>query len=259
VKKAIVLVLAVVLVSSGLLAGCAGGLVTGSGKLETRQFNLSDFTRVDIGSAFEFEIVQSGSYSVSITADDNLFEYVQVSKEGETLHIGLKTVISLGSATTKAVVTMPQLRSLDISGASRGTVANFSSGENIDIGVSGASNVDLGEISTGDAKFDISGASQVTGDITASDAEFDIDGASTAQLEGSAGNLAVSAEGASRVKLAGFTVTNADVNLGGASTGTVNLNGRLDANLSGASKLQYIGEPTLGTLNTSGGSTVSKK
>jgi len=55
------------------------------------------------------------------------------------------------------------------------------------------------------------------------------------------------------------TVNNADVNLGGASTGTVNLHGRLDTDLSGASKLEYVGEPTMGTINISGGSTLSKK
>jgi hypothetical protein len=61
------------------------------------------------------------------------------------------------------------------------------------------------------------------------------------------------------MKLAGFTVNNADVSLSGASNGTVNLSGKLDANLSGASKLEYIGEPTMGAINTSGASTISKK
>ncbi len=65
--------------------------------------------------------------------------------------------------------------------------------------------------------------------------------------------------GASRFNLGGFIVNNADVTLNGASTGTVNLSGRLDANVSGASRLSYIGEPTMGTINTSGASTISKK
>jgi len=78
-------------------------------------------------------------------------------------------------------------------------------------------------------------------------------------LEGSANDVVVEADGASRVKLAGFTVNNADVSLGGASNGTVNLSGKLDADLSGASKLEYMGEPRMGTINTSGASTLSKK
>mgnify|MGYP001059219324 CR=1 FL=1 len=101
-KKAIVTVLVAVLLTSGLLVGCQGGVVKGSGNLKTEIFNFSDFTRVDVSSAFEAEIAQSGSYSVSITADDNLLEYIRVSKEGQTLKVGLKTITSLGPVTLKA-------------------------------------------------------------------------------------------------------------------------------------------------------------
>ena len=251
--------LVAVLLTSGLLVGCQGGVVKGSGNLKTENYNLSDFTRVDVSNAFKVEINQSGSYSVEVTVDDNLFKYVDVSKEGETLKIGLKTVALLGPTTLKAEITMPQLRSLDFSGASKGTVSNFSSTENLDIQVSGASSVELVEISAGDVKFNISGASKVTGDITAGDAELEVSGASTVQLEGSASDIDVDASGASHAKLAGFPVNNANVRLSGASSGTVNLDGRLDANLGGASKLEYIGEPAMGTINTSGASTLSKK
>ena len=258
-KKAIIATLGVVLLISVLIAGCQGGAVKGSGNVKTENFNFSDFGRVDISSAFEVEIAQSSSYSVAVTVDDNLFKYVDVSKEGETLKIGLKTVTMLGPATLQAKITMPKLRGLDLSGATRGIVSGFSSAENLDIEVSGASSLGLVDISAGNVKFDISGASKVTGDIIAGDTDFDVGGASTVQLEGSAGDVVVEADGASRMKLAGFTVNNVDVNLSGASTGTVNLDGRLDADLSGASKLTYIGEPTMGTINTSGGSTLSKK
>jgi hypothetical protein len=54
-------------------------------------------------------------------------------------------------------------------------------------------------------------------------------------------------------------VGNADVILSGASDATINLAGRLDADLSGASKLEYIGEPTLGVMDATGASTVKRK
>jgi len=258
-KKTILATLTAVLFMSVLLAGCQEvGIVKGSGNLATEEFYFSDFTRVDIGSAFEVNIVQSDSYSVSVTADDNLFDYIQVSKMGTTLKIDLKTAQYI-DITTRAEISMPQLRGLELSGATHGTVSGFSSTESLDIEVSGASSLDLAEMSAGDVEFDVSGASKVTGDITASDAKFDLSGASTAQLEGSASDIVVKASGASHVELAGFPVNNADINFSGASTGTVNLDGRLDANLSGASKLSYIGEPTMGTINTSGGSTLNKK
>jgi len=257
-KKVIVAILVAVLLTSGLLMGC-GGAIKGSGNLKTETHDFTDFTRVDVSSAFEVEVIQSSSYSVEVTVDDNLLKYVDVSKGGETLKIGLKTVAVLWPATLRAKITMPQLRGLEFSGATHGTVSNFSSTDNLDIDLSGASSLDLVDISAGDVKLDISGASKVNGDITAGDTDFDLSGASTVQLDGSAGDIVVKAGGASRVKLDGFTVNNADINFNGASTGTVNLDGRLDADLSGASKLSYIGEPTMGNINTSGASTLSKK
>jgi len=258
-KKAIVAALVALFLTSGLLVGCVGDIITGSGNLETEEMDFSEFTRVEVSSAFEVEIAQSDSYSVSVTADDNLFDYIQVSKVGETLKIGLRTVSIQWPATLQANVTMPQLHGLNLSGATNGTASGFTSTENLDIEVSGASSIELAEISAGDAMLNISGASDVTGDITAGDVNLNVAGASTVQLEGSASDIVVEASGASRVKLGDFTINNADVSLSGASSGTVNLSGRLDADLSGASNLEYIGEPTLGTMNISGASMLSSK
>ena len=105
----------------------------------------------------------------------------------------------------------------------------------------------------------VSGASRINGSITADDAGFEVSGASIVQLQGSAKNIVADVSGSSIFNLGDFVVNNADITLSGASLGTVNLNGRLDADISGASKLSYIGEPIMGDINTSGASTLSKK
>jgi len=241
-KKAgiiIAIVAAVAVICTVLIVKVWPGVLIGSGNLETEGYTFTNFTRVEISSAFEFEIKQSSSYGINVTADDNVMDYVQVSQDGQTLKIRLATITGLRLVTLRASVTVPQLSGLTVSGASRGTVSNFSSAEDLNVTVSGAS--------------------RVTGDITAGNAEFDISGASTIQLEGSADDMVAIVSGASRFNLDGFTVNNADVNISGASTGTINLNGELDANVSGASTLLYIGEPTMGTINVSGASTLREK
>ena len=79
------------------------------------------------------------------------------------------------------------------------------------------------------------------------------------ELAGSGNDANISTSGASELDLVDFLINNAEVKLGGASNATLNLAGRLDANLSGASHLKYIGEPTLGSIKTSGSSTVSEQ
>ena len=258
-KAVISIILVAALVTAVLLSGCwLFGVVTGSGNLVTEEMDFSDFTRVEVGHAFEVEITQSGSYSVSITADDNLFEYIQVSKSGETLKMGLKSPYGYQSVTLRAKITMPELHGLDLSGATRGTAQGFSSSHDFVLELSGASSLDMVDMSAGDIKFDLSGASVVTGSISAVDAQFDLSGASRVELEGSANNMLITSSGASHLELADFPVRKVDINLSGASEASVNLCVKLDVDLSGGSNLRYIGEPILGDLNISGGSVIEK-
>jgi hypothetical protein len=238
-KAAIIIIVVVAGISTAVILGGWPGILIGSGNLETKEYSFADFTAIEISSAFQFEVEQSGSFSINITADDNAMDYVQVAKNGQTLTIGFRNAPGFRRVTLKASIAMPQLRGLTVSGASRGTISGFSSGEDLDVTVSGAS--------------------RVTGDITAGNAEFGISGASTIQLEGTADDMVAEVSGASRFNLDDFTVDNAEVNISGASTGTINLTGRLDADVSGASTLLYIGEPTMGDISVTGASTLRQK
>jgi hypothetical protein len=267
--KILTAVMIALLLVTFLISGCQTILVSKNGETETgeteiRQYNFSEFTRVDISSAFSYEIKQSDTYSISITANNNLFDDIKVAKEGQTLIIGMEIpgahwAVFNNNPNIKAVITMPQLQGLDSSGATHGIVADFSSTEKLDVTASGASSVELVEIIAADTAFDVSGASEVTGDIIVKDLELEVSGASTVQLKGSANSLAVDGSGASHLKLADLKVGNADVTLSGASDATINLAGRMDADLSGASTLEYIGEPILGIMDTTGASTVKRK
>jgi len=271
-KKLIILtaVLPVLLVATFLFSGCGVILVpkdgeTETGEIETRQYDFSEFTRVDISSAFSYEIMQSDTYSISITANNNLFDDINVAKEGQTLIIGMEfpevtwAIKINANPSPKVVITMPQLQDLDSSGATSGIVANFSSTADLDVTASGASTVELVKISAADVILDVSGASKVTGDIEAKNMELEVSGASTVQLKGSADSMAANVSGSSVLKLADLEVENASVALSGASNGTINLDGSLDAKLSGSSRLVYIGEPVLGNMDITGASTLKKK
>ena len=266
-QRTLMAILVGLLLTALLISGCQSILVTRSGETgteetETRQYNFTEFTRVDIGSTFSYEIEQSDSYSISITANNNLFDDIKVTKEGQTLKIEREipwTLFDIGSDRPKAVITMPQLYGLDSSGATNGAVSRFSSTDDLDIIVSGASSVELVKITAGGIYFDISGASDVAGDLKTGGIDLDISGASLIQLEGTASDIDIEASGASHLNLAGLTVNNASVTFSGASDGTVNLNGRLDIKLSGASELEYTGEPTLGEMDITGASTLKRK
>jgi len=194
--------------------------IEGSGNVVTRTMDFSDFTTVDVGGGFRVEITRSSSYSIRVTADNNTFDYIDVYKTGDTLTIGVKSGFSFRSVTLKADITMPNLYAVTLSGGTQGTAKEFTSTHDFALVLSGGS---------------------------------------TIELEGAASNLDLVASGGSRSDLSDFPVHNATVLLSGGSQATINLNGTLDANLSGGSQLQYIGTPTMGDISTSDGSTITKK
>jgi hypothetical protein len=133
---------------------------------------------------------------------------------------------------------MPELTGLALSGASRGNLDGFRSTRLVEIDVSGASQL-RGRIEAGDGRVKASGASQV-------------------DLSGSANNVTVEASGASQLHLSGLEVNDADVEASGASSVSIDCSGRLDVRASGASRVRYRGNPSMGKIDTSGASSVAR-
>jgi hypothetical protein len=229
-----VVVTVVLLVAFGVI----GGVIIGSGNLTTRNFDLSDFTEIAAQSGFQLELVQSSTFSVEVTADDNVMDYIEVYKSGNTLKIRPQWNRSFRSATLRAKVTMPDLYEIKLSGGSQASISSFNSSHDLSVG--------------------LSGGSSVTGDIIAGDVYLDLSGGSQVNLQGTADNLDVNGSGGSQLELGAFPVHNVDINLSGGGRATVSVNGTLDVNLSGGSHVTYIGEPTSIDMNLSGDSTVSK-
>jgi hypothetical protein len=226
---------------AGLLAlvGCNAAMVTGSGNVITREFDFSDFDEVEIGHAFQGTVTQGDDYRVVVRIDDNLEEYLRAEQNGNRVSIGFENMIGITRATMEYEVVMPSLTALHASGATEARVSGFSSADAF----------------TAEA----SGASRIEGDITTGDLTANASGASTITLNGSGGNVQADASGASTVNLEAFTTADANANASGASTITVNTTGRLDAEASGASNVYYVGQPTLGNIDESGGSDVSSR
>jgi hypothetical protein len=220
-KKVIWGIVGAVVLTVVLLAvfGVLGGIIIGSGNLTTRNFDLSDFTEIAAQSGFQLELVQSSTFSVEVTADDNVMDYIDVYESGNTLKIRPQWNRRFRSATLRAKVTMPDLYEIKLSGGSGASISGFNSSHDLSVGLSGGSQVNL---------------------------------------QGTADDLDVNGSGGSQLELGAFPVNNADINLSGGGRATINVNGALDVNLSGGSHVTYIGEPTSIDTNLSGDSTVSK-
>jgi hypothetical protein len=232
------------LILIALLTGCIPGTatsITGSGIVITREVDLTGFIKVAASHKFQVDIRQGEVFSVVIRIDDNLKKYLEVVKQDSTLKIGLDPdrTYDIQDATMEATVTMPELSGVSVSGVSRGTVTGFRSTHALAVDVSGASSLN-GDIEAGDARFNISGGSQVA-------------------LTGSVEDVNIRASGSSEIDLKEFPVVDASVHASGASRVTVYASGQLETDASGGARVYYLGDPELGTIHTSGGASLERK
>ena len=79
------------------------------------------------------------------------------------------------------------------------------------------------------------------------------------ETTGVANDMKIEISGASRASLEGFRTGNVDIVLSGASEATVYVNYKLDLEVSGASRLYFVGNPQLGKTEVSGASTIKHK
>lgn len=255
-KNLVVILLTVLLVSVSL-TGCKG-LIKGSGEIETKDFTFTDFSEVKADDGFDVDIVYGASYNITINADNNLLDYVQVLKKDDTLKLSLKRGDYI-DANVKAVVTMPHLRSLTLSGAAICSVAGFDTRAGVRFSLYGDSSLTLEDMMVGDLTLDVLEAGEATGNITAGDVCLKADNGSTVQLTGEANDLICEGAGSSMIKLEDFTVRNADIRLGGESIAAIKPEGKLDVDLKKGSSLAYYGNPVLGATRISDDSTMARK
>ena len=238
VNKIIALLIMGMLAATSLLAGCVPVRITGSGNVVSRNFNFVDFNKVRISYGFMAEVKASNSYRIEITADDNLFDYISVKKDGDTISIGLQSG-SYERSQLKAILMMPSLYSIELSDGGRTEVSGFNS--------------------SNDLSVKLSDGTMLSGSLTAGNVDVLLTDGTRIELGGSAKNLKIISHDGSRANLEDFTVENADLNIGDGGTSTINVTGTLDANLSAGSHVTYTGNPTMGSIKLSSGSTLSKQ
>lgn len=257
-RGAALLSAAVAAIGLALLAAGCGTPTVGSGKLVTKTYDFKDFTQLVVSHAFEIEVTRGTGYKIEVTVDDNLVDRLRVEQSGSTVRIGLDNVMSLGTTTQRAVVTLPDLQGLELSGACRADVSGFTAQKKLAATISGASSATFSAMTVSDTQLDVSGASKVSGDVKADELSAVASGASQIDLTGLAAEGVLEASGASKLRLGTFQFGTVTVKLSGASSAQINASKTIAADVTGASRLEYSGQANIREIESSGASTIKR-
>ena len=255
---------------------------------QVQEYKVRNFDGLSVSWIYKVELTRASRYSVSVDAPDFIIPYLQVEVRNGVLCLDVRELpreirrkIENGRNEVRAAVSMPELLSLRMSGASNlSTRDEFQHKNNrFELRLSGASSARGLSVRATDADIDCSGASKyelkgdfdrvdlvmsgaANGSLGASPKGADLQlsgsaklnwdgkagkvdavasGAANLQFEGSATELSVIASGAAKVNAALAPARTVSVNLSGASKCDVDVREALDANLSSAASCRYHG------------------
>lgn len=230
------------LATAGLMslfaASCVFTQSSGDESISETRTIAGDFNRIEVDDAIRVLFSQGDTLSVYVEAAEDVLPKIHPYVEGETLKIERKGRNIRNGGKVTVYVTCPNIRSIEVDGASSFIAETPVTVEKLELDVDGASKVSFDKLSVAsDIAFDVDGASSVSAEISARSVLADVDGASKLKLTGTAERAVFDADGASRIEAKELSVEEASAEADGASSVNVNAKAFGSLEASGASSI----------------------
>ena len=208
--------------------------VTDDGRGEAR--DVQDFQEVALEGVGTLVIAQGDTESLSIEAEPRVLRRIETEVRNGRLTIRPDRSFETRERITYSLA-VRQLTGIELSGAGR---------------------IEAGQLSADHLRLTGSGAGAVTiGNLTATALEVTASGNMQSQLAGVVDSQLVTLSDAASYAAPNLTSRVASVTASGASQATINVSESLDARVSGASRVEYVGDPAV-TQDISAAGSLSK-
>ena len=203
--------------------------------------DVGSFSSVVVRGPFKVYYSTDQESQVAVSANTTAArDHITTKVSGGTLYVSLddRAVSSWwsGNKELRIYLTAPKLYGLTASGAVNFVVVDVL-------------NADL-------LNLNFSGASDFNGKVICDELKANLSGASDTKISGSAQTISLDCSGASSFKGLGLVVIQAGLDASGASSIKINVKESLTAKASGASSIQYRGNPKIFGQRASGASSI---
>lgn len=269
-----------------LFTGCiAVKRIAGSGRVESRSFDMKDFSGVHVSGPMHTRIEYGPEFAVRIELDDNLFDFLDVHTFDGTLFVALKkSGFSIGPYKKYEVsITMPALESAVTAGSGHTEITGFADKNgSLFIGCSGSGNSTADVImktltvtvagsgsirlrgETGRLNYQGLGSGKLrASSLKTAEAEIvcrgsggaevyteklldlTVNGSGSVSAEGSAETLRAVSKGSGKIRAFNLKADNVFVHLSGSGGAEVYAEKSITAECSGSGNLVYRGHPSV--------------
>lgn len=214
-----------------IVSACGIRVANGSGNVISESRVVSDFDTVSFEGFGELMIQQGAAEGLVVETDDNLLPFISTNVSGGTLTIGMTNdtlrPILRPSESIRYVLTVKSLKQVDLSGAGIIEIDGVNA-ENFVVASSGAGEIHIAKLAADELTVTMSGAG-------------------TVEVAGEVGQQSVELSGLGTYEAGDLASERANVQLSGAGSATIWVNGELDAEISGAGAINYYGAPRVGS------------
>jgi len=185
-----------------------------------RQFDVTNFSKVDVGGAFTVRIRRGNVYKVIADGREDDIDELRVRVTGNELNVDFRNGGLFQFRNRRQIgltIVMPDVERVELSGATKASLVGFENLDRLDV--------------------DLSGACRALVDAKVADLKLNLSGASKATLRGRADRLDADLSGACQLDATASRVGRADVEASGASTADFGEVTDLNSRTSGASKV----------------------
>ena len=221
-----------------ILPGCEqGGVEQGNGNIITKDTVFNYFNELELEGNFEVELIKSSTSGLSIEADENLFQYITIDQDGDVVEVKSDRTLK-GTQGIKLYVKYTELELIDVAGAAAITSSDRVAGDFLRLNMSGAGTINL-EVEVKALQVNISGAGAIN-------------------LSGKVIEQQIQLSGAGGLEAYDLISKNCKIEISGVGGAAVNVEGELEAYVSGVGGVRYKGNPSEVKTDVSGLGTVSK-
>ena len=210
------------------LSSCAQGWtngVKGNGNITTETIQVADYDAINVVGSMNVTLVKGTEGTITVTTDENLHEYLDITSNGGKLKITFKN--SKNGFSSKKGVNI-QVPFTDIN-----DISLVGSGDIISKDTVKASVMDLSLVGSGDMDLD----------IEANDLDSNLSGSGDITLTGKVTNFKAKVSGSGDFEASSLETQNTEAYVAGSGDLQVNARKSLKARVNGSGDISYSGNP----------------
>jgi len=216
--------------STGCMVTSFGGFgantVQGTGPMVSRDFDILNFTGINISGGYTVVYRHAQAVSVTVSMQENLFDYLNVGVRNGVLFVDSDRSFRTSSSNTpRLYVYAPMIDSVTVSGA--------------------ITTNDWDTINAPSFYINVGGAATATIDMNVEELDITVAGAATLYLSGNATVANLSIAGAGTLNGENLQTRDATISLAGTGNAELAVSDNLNVSISGVGNVWYIGSPNV--------------